>query len=611
MQNNQEPLVDKLVAILELQIKTFESLKELELMDMASLQMSEEYKQEIETLNIYLMKINRIINSIDCYPQDLEYDAQYILYNIHNYLEKVPEIDEYELSSCLSQIISQKIKELVSKQKFIDDEDEDYEAEMLVMTDENYGETDIHLSIINQIEILRIKKIEEFISQEKDQKKKETLVQYKYRLIRSNKSIADQLIQASMNTEYLLEVPDDIEALKNSVHEQNYKNQKELMIIDYIKDSLECFELSDDVKDKNNINEIISKDIDFAFVEFLLNQISTDYLKSFLIEIQNDENVDNANIVSLLTQNTLNQRDDYIKPSSELLENKECVAIKEETLNKFISLIKLSELIIEKHQELCDLEKQNQKETEEYNKILNTLKTYLEFEKEALQDLEMTDDEAKELDELLENNSSLILKNKKHEKLVQKRLENMIPDLANKFVVSGQSHNVLSVIHQTYHLTILKQFQEIIDKEMHPQLKNKLIEEKYKVCAAHQCISDDMASVSFNPDKATILDDQTITELLNVSELEYACDKDEELYVIANHIMHEMLNTKHKTESYIYYQTLCLEEILNSISLENIIALEEQYNAQLNTIKPNKENPEKRLRLKPLFQKIKPQYLKN
>ncbi len=589
MTNNQESLVDKLVSVLELQIKTFESLKELEIMDMAHLQMSEEYKKEIEKLNIYLTKINHIINSINCHPKDLEYDAQYILYNIHNYLTEVPEIDEYELSSCLSQIISQKIKELINQQEFINEEDEDYE-EMLVMEEENYGETDIHISIINQIELSRIKKIEEFISKQKDPVKKEMLIQYKYRLIRSNKSIADQLIQASMNTDYLIEVPDDIEATKNNIHEQNYKNQKELMIIDYIKDSLECFELSDDIQDKNDINEIINKDIDFAFVDFLLNQISTNYLKSFLIELKN-ENTENLNIVSLLTQNILNQREDYIKPSSELLDNKECVAIKEETLNKFISLIKLSELIVEKHNELCELEKQNQKETEDYNKKINTLKTYLEFEKEALQDLEITYDEAEVLDELLENNLSLLLKNKRYKKLVQKRLENMIPDLANEFVVSCQSHKVFYIIHQTYHLTVLKQFQEIINKEKHPHLKNKLIEEKYRVCASHQCINDDLVSTSFNPDKATILNDQTISDILNISEVEYASDKDEELYVIASQIMHEMLNTKHKTESYIYYQTLCLEEILSSISLENIIDLEEQYNSQINAIKQNKQNP--------------------
>ena len=62
-----------------------------------------------------------------------------------------------------------------------------------------------------------------------------------------------------------------------------------------------------------------------------------------------------------------------------------------------------------------------------------------------------------------------------------------------------------------------------------------------------------------------------------------------------------MLKEENKNESYIYYKTICLEEVLKNISLESLLALEEQYDSQIIEIKKHKQDSKQKLKIKNQF----------
>ena len=593
MENDLVNLENILCNILECQIKITNSLNELETMEYKNLHTSKEYQKETEKILITQTKIKRLLEKLNSAPAEIEYHASLIISNT--------EIKENENETIMSfiSLIDEKCRELI-KQDDYENEEDNY------VTYENYGETDTHIRIKNQIEQLRIINLQKRIDKEQNRNKKQELIEYKFRLIKEDPYIAEELVKVQMNPNLLFLNPDDIEAQILKIHPEKYKIEKENQISQYIEDAIEFLELDKTIQDKNNLQEIIEKDCDFEFINTLLNLLSTPMLVN-LKTLPNQ--TQNYQILNKMINEQLNQREDYIKPSPELLENEECVAVPEKTLTEFISLIKLSELIIEKHNTLCSLEKQNKKNNPQYKQELKTLIYYLEFEKEILDNLEITDEIVEKLEELTTNNLEIFLKNKTNKNIVRKRIENMIPNLIDDFTTSAQADKVAYVINQTYELKTLKELQKIIDKEECIPIKNKLIEEKYKACSHNQCINYDIALTDFEPSNITILDDITTAELLGISHLEYSADKEEELYIIGNKILYEMLKEENKNESYIYYKTICLEEVLKNISLESLLALEEQYDSQIIEIKKHKQDSKQKLKIKSLFKKLKPKYL--
>lgn len=609
MKNTPEQIEGAIIELIEFEVKMLKSMnifKQLELLNATN---TKTYEKECGNALLYSIKEDRILNSIDCLPSEFEEGIKGIIFNLDLYLEDMNELQKQDIEARLTRIFGNKCKELTQKHDN-GEEYEDGEIEVINFSADIYGQDDKYESINEQIEMQRLIFLQQFIDNTNDDKIKEEATEEKFRLIYENKKITDNLLQSNMNPYFLFETPDDVIAKSLEMKDETFKAQKKEQLHDYISDSIDFLD-TEEIKDINNINQIIKSDCDLAFIYYLLSTLPTNELSEYLIEYQSEYNDDKQpqyNLMINMLNDILKDRKDYKKLSSELLECKSCFAISDELFEQFSSLIKLSELIVEKFKILCEIEKQNLKHSDEYIKSKKELESYLEFEQEILNDLDFSLDESETLTDILDAHLPILLQHKHNASIVKKRIGSMVPDLIDDFSAVAYDENVSYTIHQTLILNTLQKFEEKIDKEQNKEIKDKLIEEKYLQCCYNRCINLDMVHVDFEPSKITILDDTTIAELLDIHDFEYGFDKNVELYVLANALIHEVVHSKHKNIGYILYRQVCLEEILKNLNDENILDLEEQYNTQITQSK-KQQNIENNFKIKKIFKKVKPKYL--
>lgn len=611
MRSNPEQIKDAVACLVEYEIKMLEStenLKKLEILDMTN---TKEYEKECENGQLYTTKEQRILDSIDCYPYEFEQNFQEIVINLTNYLpNNITENQIIKIDSRLMRILGQKCNELAGKYQNPEYEED---IDVINMETEFYGNDDLYEAINNQIEMQRITQLQKFIDQTKDIEERKEMIEEKFSLIYDNRIIHNQLLEAKMNPYFLFETPDDIIIKNLKIEKEKFGAQRTQQIIDTISDFIDFID-TDIFENINDVKQIIKQDCDLAFAYFLLNKLPTQALTQYLIECEEEYNEFKESQFKLATNminDVLKERNDYVEPSSELLERKTCFALPEQLLEQFVSLIKLAELITIKHNILCELEKQNLNDSEEFEKNKKELIAYLEFEKDILDTFDFSSKESDTLVDILDNHLEILLKNKKNASSVKKRIGNMLPNLIDDFSAVAYEETISFIIHQTFILKTLKQFDEMIRAESNEQIKNKLLEEKYRQFSYHRCINEDMVSTNFAPSKVTILDEATIIELLDVHDFEYGYDKNVELYVLGNAIIHEIINSnqKHPNLGYVLYREICLEEILKNLNDENIIDLEHQFNTQMKNAKQSKKI-DSHFKIKTIFKKAKPKYIK-
>ena len=138
-----------------------------------------------------------------------------------------------------------------------------------------------------------------------------------------------------------------------------------------------------------------------------------------------------------------------------------------------------------------------------------------------------------------------------------------------------------------------------------------MLEEIYRQSYQNKSISEDMALTNFNPNLVPILDEDVIVSLLDVKQSVYYHDKNTELYVIGLKILTDLLEDEKDNEAHMIFDLLCLEEVLDNINAENMSDLKEYYEMVIEELSKNQDqNAQKTLKLKQIFQKKLPDYLK-
>ena len=612
MRNTNEQIEQAIIELIEFEVKILESVETLKKLELLNDTNTKTYEKECEQALLYSIKEDRILNNIDCLPFEFEECIKEIIFNIGIYLpEEMSEIQKQDIEAKLARILGSKCKELVQNHTNDEDYDEN-EFEVIDFPTDFYGLDDTYEAINNQIEMQRLIFIQKFIDNATNNEVKKEAIEEKFRLIYENKEIIDNLLNSNMNPYFLFETPDDVIAKSLEMNNETFQAQKKEQIKDNISNFIDYFD-TEEIEDINDMNQIMNNDCDLAFIYYLLNTLPTPDLSDYLVEYQSEykEDKQQYKLIINMINDSLKERKDYKKPSSELSECKTCFAISEELFKKFSSLIKLSELIIDKFSILCELEKQNLKQSEDFGKHKKELASYLEFEKEIIDAFDFSIQESDTLTDILENHLDLLLKNTNNKGAIKKRIGSMIPDLIDDFSAVAYEEEVTFTIHQTFITKTLKKFDEIIQKETNIEIKNKLIEEKYLQYSYNQCINQDLISTNFTPSEISLLDENTIIDLLEIHDFEYGYDKNVELYVIGNAIIHEIINNdkKYFSQGYITYRKICLEEILKNLNVENILDLECQYNIQIKQTDKN-QKVENKFKIKTIFKKAKPEYLK-
>lgn len=596
MKSAPEQITSSISELVKYEAQLFESLNKLKQLELENKTNTEEYEKETEQSLLYSTREKSVLDSIDCTPYQFEKSFKSIISNLTNFVPQYFKDEQtIEVKQRLLRVLGSKCKKLADKYKDFECEEN---IETMDLDTEFYGNDDLFEAIHNQIEMQRLIKIQEFIDKVDDLEEKAALIEEKFNLLYENKEIHDQLLQSSMNPYFLFIISDDILIQTLKVDKQKFEKQKEEQIINSIDDMIELSDI-DKIEDINDIEQIVKQDCDLSFGYFLLNSLSTTQISKYLTEYKKDYQK-------------------YRKPTHKLMINmmnnilkKECCAVSTELLDQFISLIKLSEIIAEKHKILCELEKQNLKHSPEFEKIKQELTYYLELETDLLDNFEFNIQESDTLTDILDNHLPLLLKNEKNVTAVRKRIGNMIPDLIDDFSAVAYDEDISYIIHQNFITKTLKRLDQIIQEEEDLTVKNKLIEEKYLQCSYYRCINNDMIETDFQPNKLSILDDNSIADLLRIHNFEYGYDKNAELYVIGNVILHEIISAdkKHQSIGYILYKKICLEEILKGINYENILDLEYQYDTQIKEAR-QPQMVEAKFKVKTLFQNAKPKYLK-
>jgi len=588
-------------ALIGFQIRILESIQELKNLEILKMTSTEAYLEQCENIRIYSKKEKMLLARIKCLPCEFEKHAQSVITNLENYVPV--DLDEEQiniLSSRLIEIFGYKCKELV-KENIEAEEDEGVE---LFYSDE-YGTDDIGEQIELQINTVRLREIQEFIDKEEDEAERKELIEYKYNLICESKMMTVQMLEVEMNPHFLFSKPEDVVIKELSIDENDLrirKKQEIILIIDYLIDIV--------ISPAGNIEKTLKSNVELAILQELLDSLSTPDLAELLNKYLNESrssNKPNYKVITEIIDYTLNKRADYIEPSSELNENKLCDCIPGEIFDKFVSLIKLSELIVEKHKELCKLEKNVLKGTPQYETALKTLANYLEIEKELLDDFDFSSNISETLEDILNDYLDILLKNKNNAKMVQKRISNMLPDINLYFTGLGCDNEITYSIHTQFYLKTIKRLEEMIGRVKNTQLKRQLIEEKYRQASYHQCIGEDMISTNFTPTQVYIFDEETLIEVLGISDLEYGFNKDEELYILGNMILYDMISN-HMNDGSVIYGKICLKEILENVSYETLYSLETLYDEQMSLPRKNSKRILKKLQLKPLFKKRQTSY---
>ncbi len=546
-----------------------------------------------ECVNAFMIKVPPMLHSQ--YP--------YINVNLNKQTLKL-ETDIESIYKRLKNILDIKMKTLVLK----NNEKLSYELD----TDLDIKQALTLEAVREDININKLKHVNEYIH--KSTLENKHLLYYRYVLMQQTKGITDKLLAVNM----------DIDQLPNLTAEKAAKNLG-ISLLEYIahKDFLILQEFSEVVL----YLELGLLDIDKVFnqyeklmLENLLAGLSyeslTKYFNIFNKKYKWTKKKNKKQVLRVI-KNVLAKKEVKMK---ERTQNKSCVAISPENMNNFVALIKLSELIYDKHQLLLKLDIKGEKDSEDYHHHLHELEHYQDFQNEILNKLDLYDEDFMILRPIVENELSIFLKESEltyfdgkqfsfkplHKKChdIQERLYNLIPGLdANMKSVAVDSKYAYH-IHKNLLVSSLIKEQEDKEKTTEAKLK-QLYDESYR----YPMLTEEIVMTKFRPNLLPLMDDEVMLNLLNINAPVYYYIKDEELYIMGLKFLTELMENTKINNEHVNYIMANLDIILSSISAENLSDLKEH----LNMLKENKlkrKNQERILKLDSLFEKKLPYYLK-
>ncbi len=459
------------------------------------------------------------------------------------------------------------------------------------------------------INIIKLKHVNSYL--DKPNFDEANLNYYKYILIHQTKEITDKLIAANMDIEKLPNLTETQAAKELGLSLLEYKAHKEFLILQELSEVIINLELGIlDEKFFNGFGKLMLIN--------LLNELSDATLRHYLNIFDKKytwTNENNKKQILDIIQNVLEKKEVKM---IEKTHNEPCVAIPPQIMHAFVSLIKLSEIIYDKHQRLWQLDREGKKQSEEYKQIIHELESYQTFQMEILDKLELNEDMLTVLMPIVENELPFFLKetklnhfdgyqfsfplkfNKKCES-IKERLYNLIPNLDPKFKSLAADSKYAYYIHKNLLLSVFV-------KEQNNQEATK-VKQLYEESYRYPMLTEELILTNFRPERIPLMDDDITMQLLNLSRQVYYYIKDEELYVIGLKFLSELFENKKINETHFGYLMANLDKILSSVSAENLSGLKDHLQ-MLEENNLGHKNKERTLKLNSLFENNLPYYLK-
>ncbi len=595
-ETNAKRIIEGLIIIL---IKRYDTLQKLSDWEIKGSYNKEEYQKAKEYLHMLTTKENRLISQINKDINVLDECENYLIqqFKTNTILEKKLNVITLRIENILNEI---EINIPTLEITFLDDEE-------IMM--ESYIENE--QSFQHQLDEEYIKFLETKIKDEED---KEELIKYKYEFIFKNKHLDDTLEMLDYNPENILEVDDALRAEMLEMTEEEYKTQKEEAIADAVQGLLLDSTFSNQNKEinKERIIELIKK----------LSPETLNALKEFLeygkIEETTSQIIDE--IKKILNKNGFNQCEET---------NEDCPQIDETTCENLINIIKLEEQILD------EIDKLAQKRSS-----FKQLESLLKLEEDLISKLNINDNNKEQILEIINDELGFFLKNgneylieeikeeesfrrqvknaiekaiqdqieevqismeKPHinekelrkELLIINRLTGKINGLDESNIIPSQTTASSHQILQNHLLRSLKMYDELSKKEIPYQIVY------YEQYFASPSLTDSLILTEGHSEDLIIPDNALSAKLSNISEIEYVFDKDEQLFEIgedlieAANVLLELEPQTEETKAYLDFLAIRLKDIMENISDEHKLSLEE-YLEEVNVPLKDQPTPQKK-----------------
>lgn len=514
-----QKLVDYSSRIYDLTTKTMYELER------ARKQTTKKYKQCLNKLKILKQKETRILSNIG--PNiDIEDFQNYIDSYIYN---DIP--DEIK-----REYVTKRIMNVVNEMTLVSDE---------FLTDEDIQQIQRGIEYLNDLHLSFLKKISSLCS------KTPRLMKFKYQLAFTNPKIETELLYSGFQGKNIITLSKNNKNELYNIDQDTYETELFEIYYDYFCDILNTIveESTKENFDKNKVKNYLN------LLEFINKQTLTNDLIIIKQEILDDLENDTTGIlyqdVSVLerlleiVETELNKRSDYdntktfnqaIFGTAEEGEIEFEESISEDQVNNIFDLIKQVTKTYNIGMELCELEKQNKKETEKFKQTIKLLKESTEKEKEYAKQITSVETVGEIIDtclniitgiepqniNTLENICSSETIDNRYE-VIKQRIINLLPELYFIDTSVYKSSDVPRFILQAHLIKVLRIFEEIIKENKNAN--SPLITVKYEEILANEDLTEDFINANGQIKRMLLLDDETLSTILEIDIDEFTFDK--------------------------------------------------------------------------------------
>ncbi|MBR3198751.1 MAG: hypothetical protein IKG27_01910 [Bacilli bacterium] len=530
---------------------------------------NEAAKFQLEKLKMLIKKENVLLNQLPKNSSFLTYIVDLVVQNSANFFNDVDVATEVLIR--FTNVLEDLAGILFEKE----------EAELLEEVDIDIDDVDkasVRINIRDNLLIKYIKSLETLIFSSSDELK-EVLKNCQYAEAFYNKTVGDFLLEKDFETKNIT-FRDDyqmIDILGLSIDDYvSLKNEEILYMVQSVFVDLTSNSLGTQTERSD-----LRKAYDSLKFKFLLKEMPTPILIYFderINEEINELSEKNSLVDDLcvFVKRELKTRKDIPEEVAE--PNPLRTPIDEQTIDSLIELIKLDEkiLLLFDNIDFDDLD----------NSIdIKNLSRLVSAEKELVDKIDINYRNAKIIEEmfledldffLIEEEESRQIRKKQ---LIYERIHDLLPFYQKLELSPIQSQGSYSCISQNHLVSSLKSYEKVIDETEDEERKNYLKEFYRELFYVNVRLMDDFIFANGNYKMIDRFDDELSSRSIGLSDIEYAFDKDEQLYEHAKLLIEEVLSYEDSWEKDLdvwaafEFKLLELDDIIKNVSDEHFYEL--------------------------------------
>ncbi len=338
--------------------------------------------------------------------------------------------------------------------------------------------------------------------------------------------------------------------------------------------------ISEIIVDESEVNNL---KIGFGSLKlkFLLREMPTPLLMTFdeLISesIENmEEKKPLINDICGFVKKELNSRDDIPEKKAEL--NPLRTPVDEETVDSLIELIKLDEKMLLLFDNIDFDDPDNGVD-------IRNLEILVAREKELVNKIDINYRNARIIEEMLSGDLDFFLieenevRQARKKELIYERIHDLLPFYQKLELSPIQSQVSYSCISQNHIVSTLKNYERIIEETEDEEKKAYLKEFYRELFYVNVGLMDDFIYADGNYKMIDCFGDDLSSQSIGLSDIEYAFDKDEQLYEYAKYLIEEVLSYEDSWENNLNvwaafeFKLLELDDIIKNVSDEHFYEL--------------------------------------